>query len=203
MKASDIITRAQELLLDTKGTRWTPDELRGYLTEAQLKLVDLRPQAFSTERDIDLVPGSSQPLPTDMLYLLDVVSNVKVPELQVTRVELRDLDTTDPAWRNKPGDGTIYHYAYNPNRHPDLFYVYPAIPEGITATIRILASTAPPDITKKDEELPLRDRYRPALLDYVIYRAYQKDNEEPENRARSNEAYNRFLASLGLKVEKQ
>ena len=201
MKASDVINSAKTLLLDLPGTRWTPTELRTYLSEGQRKLVDLKPSAYTTERDIDLQAGASQSLPSDMMFLVDVLYNVADPQREVTRATLRDLDTVDPKWRNDPGDGGIDHFVYEPDIHPDIFYVYPAIPADTTATIRLLASTMPAVVEKEDEELPLRDRYLPALIDYVVYRAYQKDNEEPENRNRSNEAYQRFLMALGVRLE--
>ena len=201
MQVRELVESVASLLLDVSGTRWTSKELRSYLEEGQRKLVELKPSAYVIEISIDLSAGAYQSLPPDALVLQDILYNDNDTRDAVTRVVLEDLDTVSPSWRVDNPSAVVQHYVYDMT-HPDLFYVYPAQPSDDRGTVRVLVSAVPPKLDTAEQTLVLRDKYQPALIDYMLYKAYQKDNEEPENRARSNEAYQRFLIALGLRMDK-
>lgn len=201
MQVRELVESVASLLLDVSGTRWTSKELRSYLEEGQRKLVELKPSAYVIEISIDLSAGAYQSLPPDALVLQDILYNDNDTRDAVTRVVLEDLDTVSPNWRIDNPSAVVQHYVYDMT-HPDLFYVYPAQPSDDRGTVRVLVSAVPPKLDTAEQTLVLRDKYQPALIDYMLYKAYQKDNEEPENRARSNEAYQRFLIALGLRMDK-
>ena len=49
--------------------------------------------------------------------------------------------------------------------------------------------------------MQLDDVYEGALLDYVLYRAYAKDAENPANMNRSTSHYQAFVSALGGKIQ--
>ena len=198
LTAKTLTPKVAALLLDADNIRWTPEELRSYISEAQRKIIDIKPDANAQERTLDLVAGTAQELPSDMLYLLDVLYNDTTLQEHITQVGLREMDSIDPQWRSENKDSVVVHYMYDPDTHPDIFYVYPAQPDSGTGSIRVLASVVPADLTSDTDVLVLRDRYEPAIIDYMIYKAYLKDNEEPNNQERSAGAYQRFLGAIGV-----
>jgi hypothetical protein len=60
-------------------------------------------------------------------------------------------------------------------------------------------------LTGSDSTFPLDDSYRPAAVDYLVYRALAEETTIPNAQAKSQQFYQKFLQDLGLKsnVEKQ
>jgi hypothetical protein len=66
--------------------------------------------------------------------------------------------------------------------------------------IEIIYSIAPSDITYSSSvTISLDDIYANAILDYMLYRAYQKDSEYAGNADRSMMHYSSFANALGMK----
>ena len=66
--------------------------------------------------------------------------------------------------------------------------------------IEVIYSTAPADITYSSTAvITLDDIYANAILDYMLYRAYQKDSEYAGNAERSMMHYQSFANALGIK----
>ena len=67
--------------------------------------------------------------------------------------------------------------------------------------IEIIYSIAPSDITYSTTvTITLDDIYANAILDYMLYRAYQKDSEYAGNAERSMMHYQSFANGLGIKT---
>jgi len=79
--------------------------------------------------------------------------------------------------------------------NPKVFYVYPPAQ---SATTELVYSSVPMPHADSTGTIKLDDRYAPAILDYMLYRAYQKDADYAANDQRSQTAYQTFLNSLGV-----
>jgi hypothetical protein len=53
----------------------------------------------------------------------------------------------------------------------------------------------------KNDVILLSDRYAPAIVDYVLMRAYTKDAEHSQNINRAQLHANNFNSQVGLKVQ--
>ena len=82
--------------------------------------------------------------------------------------------------------------------------MYPKAVSG-THSLDIVYSSAPTDITISDfssdtQTISVDDVYSNAILDYILYRSYQKDSEYSGNAQRAQMHYQSFTNSLGIKT---
>ena len=201
VKVIDIIDKAEEILQDTTNVRWTQATLLGYLNDAQREIVLYRPDANPVNESFTLAQASKQTLPAAGLRLLNIYKNDSPTTKPITNIEKRVLDDQIEDWHGTTGT-TVEHYIYDPV-DPKVFYVYPH-PSGGGHTISIVYSSAPGDITISNftsdtTVISLDDVYANAILDYMLYRAYQKDTEYAGDMQRSAMYLQSFQNSLGVK----
>ncbi len=213
--ASDIITRAGTILQDNTYVRWMLPELADWLNEAQRATVLAKPSANASAVLISLAEGTLQTLDAQYLHLLRIMRNVRdvgPPRLggRAIRPTSRELlDSSSPNWHD-PTEWRFRdearQYIYE-EQNPREFYVFPG--NDGTGTIEAVVSTLPTEIVATDDvddiasygqEIGLPEPYAPVLLDYVLYRAFAKDDVAAES-ARSRIHYNDFAAALGLKIQ--
>jgi hypothetical protein len=202
-KVVDILDRASIILQDNTHVRYPNSELLKFFNDAQKEVVLHRPDANMVNTTFACGSGSKQSLPSAALRLVDVVRNVG--GRAVTMVERRILDETLPSWHETAaGSNGIEHFIYDP-ADPKNFYVYPEAAGG-THSLEIVYASAPSDITISNFDtdtttITLDDVYANAILDYILYRAYQKDSEYAGNSQRAMMHYQSFTNALGIKTQ--
>tara|TARA_R110002153_G_scaffold92322_9_gene224317 strand:+ start:332 stop:1006 length:675 start_codon:yes stop_codon:yes gene_type:complete len=202
-KVRDILDRAAIILQDNTNVRFPNDELLKFFNDAQKEVVLHRPDAKMVNTSFDCVSGSKQTLPSAALRLIEVVRNVG--GRAVTQVQKRILDETLPNWHEAvAGANKIEHFIYDP-ADPKNFYVYPKGAVG-THSLEIVYSSSPSEISISNFEtdvqvISIDDVYSNCLLDYVLYRSYQKDSEFAGNASRAMMHYQSFANALGVKTQ--
>ena len=203
-KAVDILDRASIILQDNTNVRFPNQELLKFFNDAQKEVVLHRPDANMQNAAFTPVDGSKQTIPTSGLRLIDVVRNVG--GYAVTQIDRKILDETLPNWHNTVQNATkkVEHFIFDP-ADPKTFYVYP---KAIAASdsLEIIYSAAPTDIAISNFDtdttlISLDDIYANCILDYILYRAYQKDSEFAGNAQRSMMHYQGFANALGVKTQ--
>jgi hypothetical protein len=189
------------------GTRWTNEELIGWLNESYQAIVQLKPDASSINSAMQLVKGTRQEIPEDGLRLIDVVRNTadtsdKLGILVTTR---RALDTTRRSWHADETSVNIEQYVFD-DQDPTRFYVYP--PADPMAEVEVIYSSTPTphDVSLgltglQNESIRLNDSYAPVITDYILYRAYSKDAEHAANLNRAQMHMQAYMGALGQKLE--
>lgn len=202
MKASDVINRVRVLLNDD-GTRWPNTELFYWISDAQRLITLVRPDATSAAEVVSLVAGTKQSIPATSFRLLDILHNIGADGTTIGRsIKLTDrdqLETQDPYWQTKTQKSEVRQYIYDP-RVPATFYVTP--PVKVNTKVEIVTQKAPTDIATTNDNLALMDIYFETVVNYVMYRAYSKDNEYAANSANANNYLQLVLTTLGLKTMK-
>ena len=200
-KVVDILDRASIILQDTSNVRFPNAELLKFFNDSQREVVLHRPDAKTVNTTVSCSVGSKQSLPSTGLRLIDVVRNDA--GRAITQIDRKILDETLPNWHNTAADATkkVEHFIYDP-ADPKNFYVYPNATASMD--IEIIYSTAPSDIVVSNfgtdtQTISLDDIYANALLDYMLFRAYQKDSEYAGNAERSMMHYQSFANALGIK----
>ena len=196
-KVATLIDTAGIILQDTSQVRFPQAELMTFLNDAQREIVLHRPDAKTVNGTMTCVAGSKQSIPSTGLRLIDVVRNDG--GRAITQIDRKILDETLPDWHNTTADATkkVEHFVYDP-ADPKNFYVYPNATTSMD--IEIIYSTAPADLTYSSTQvITLDDIYANAILDYMLYRAYQKDSEYAGNAERSMMHYQSFANALGIK----
>jgi hypothetical protein len=186
-----LIEKASTVIQDRTNIRWSEAELLNWLNEAYQQIVLVRPDANAKTSTLTLVDGSKQYIPTEGTAFLSVIRNLNG---RAVRKVARDiLDDQIPDWHAATPSATIEHYVVDAD--PKVFYVYPP---SAGASIEVVFSSVPTPHTTNIGTIKLDDRYAPAILDYILYRAYQKDADYAANDQRSASAYQTFLSSLGV-----
>ncbi|MDS1141716.1 hypothetical protein RE432_14840 [Pusillimonas sp. SM2304] len=174
MKASDVITRARDILQDAGADYWTADELLRWLNDSRLDAYKLRPDLYEATEDVTLVEGGRQQLPSDSKFLFAVRRNVSASKQRaITLVSGPVLDRIRPNWRSQAPAREIQHYLYD-QRDPGHFDVFP--PARADVTVQISYAKPPEPISEPDTtDLVQEGVYATACVDYVLYRAFLKE----------------------------
>lgn len=193
--AMDLVADAARLLKDEGNTRWSMDELLGWLNAGQRAIVARRPDAHAVIKDFECEKGTLQVLPAGALRLLDVVRNT-VSGDAISAIDRVVLDNQHRGWHGIQPTEVIEHYAYD-ERSPKIFWCYPPAIAG--HLIDIVHSAAPDTVVvlDGDEPISLDDLYANAILEYMLYRAFQKDAEYGANPQRAGLHWNAFLSEIG------
>lgn len=200
VKVIDLIDRAETVLQDVTNSRWAQAELLGYLNDAQREIVMQRPDAKVTNATFTCAASSKQTLPAGALRLIDVIRNATGKA--VTQIDRKVLDVQNPSWHIGSGNTTVEHFMYDPT-DPKNFYVYPVPTNSVQINIAFSESTT--DITianysTSTDTIGLDDTYANAILDYMLYRSYQKDSDFAGNMQKVATHYQSFANSIGLKT---
>ena len=202
-KVVDILDRAGIILQDNTNVRFPNEELLKFFNDAQKEVVLHRPDAKMVNTTFDCATGSKQTLPSAALRLIEIVRNVG--GRAITQVQRRILDETLPNWHETAaGTNKIEHFVYDP-ADPKNFYVYPKAASG-THSLEIVFSSSPSEIaisnfSSDTSVISVDDVYANCLLDYVLYRSYQKDSEFAGNAQRAMMPYQSFATALGIKTQ--
>jgi len=204
----EILRRAKLILqeITQNGTRWTNEELLGWLNEAYQAVVAMKPDASALNAEMACAAGTKQTIPADGHRLLDVVRNTAPAAggLSVMPTTRAALDATRRGWHGETRSVTIEQFVFD-DHDPRHFYVYPPAADG--AKLEIIYSSVPVPHAKEQattastESIRLGDSYAPALVDYILFRAYSKDAEHAANLNRAQMHNGAFITALGAESQ--
>lgn len=212
--ASAVMSEAATLIVDEGGHRWPPLELLTFLNAGIRDLLVLKPTAYSETTVIDLEQGTRQTLDTDKANLIRIVRNVAnqgppvIGGRSITMTDRDSLDAIGLDWHNPaiiPQSSLVMH-AVADTADPRTFYVYPG--NDGTGQIEVVAALvhaelqppADPSVVENfTESVELEDLYRNALIDYVCYRAFQKDELVSGASGKSTMYFTQFANALGAR----
>lgn len=212
LTGTNLLSRIEDILQDTTSVRWPEAELLRYINDAQREIVNYRPESSAKTDNVQLVAGTKQTLPADGLRLIKVTRNMSdtsggaTGKRAVRIVNVDILNTQEPDWNdpNVSGDaahGTVVkHYIFDED-DPKNYYVYPGVSGN--AYLEIVYSKIPTDLSSASSNLDIDDVYGNAVIDYVLFRAYQKDSEYAGNAQRSQVHYQLFLNCIGQGLQAQ
>ena len=206
LTGANILARIKDILQDTTSVRWPEAELLRYINDAQREIVNYRPESSATTANVQLVAGTKQSLPSGGLRLIKVTRNMSDTSggatgkraIRIVNVDI--LNTQEPDWNDPTVSGdaahgtTVKHYIFDED-DPKNFYVYPGVSGN--AYVEIVYSDSPTDLGNTSAVISVDDIYANAIMDYVLFRAYQKDSEYAGNAQRANQHYQLFLNCIG------
>jgi hypothetical protein len=203
MLASNPIDRAKEVLQDTGSTTWTEAQLIEWLNDAQRVVVSQRPDASAVTASLPLAVGTKQSVPTGGLKLLDVVRNMggdgATPGRAITLADKSTLDQNAPNWHSDAQVASVKSYVFDENNDPTVFYVTP--PADGTTQIEIVYSDTPANVTALDDDVSVADTYAPALIEWMLYRAFSRESIKTPSYQRSLNHLKNFFNLLGVKMQ--
>ncbi|MCI9865507.1 hypothetical protein RHIZ_06075 [Rhizobium skierniewicense] len=221
-KANDILRRASVLLIDDEHARWPLSELADWLNEAVKAIVLAKPSASSRTLPLPLAKGTYQELPATLdgvtpLQLLGVNRNLvgdgstRIGGRAIRTAARALLDAQEPNWHNpayEPFRKEVRQVVFDENL-PLEFYAYPGNDGNGVVEVALSYLPAPAlPLAGQDEttyaawnvDIGLPEPYSVPLLDYVLYKAFSKDDIAGDpTKAMSH--YQTFAAAVGIKVQ--
>ena len=171
----EILDRASIVLQDPGFVRWSKSEMLDWVSEAQIAIART-PGAYSKVKVVQLVEGTKQTIPADGWSLLTVTRNFSGEDaLTPIRLVTRSLlDACVPDWHMSYRRPLVENYTYD-DRFPREFFVYP--PNDGSGEVEMIYMGIPAEVTSESQELELDDTFFPALLSYVLFRAFSKESD--------------------------
>lgn len=200
MFGQQVIARARHVLQDLNGTRWADSEFTTWINDGCVFIAINRPDSCVVNASMVLFAGTKQSiaaLPIPGMRLLDVVRELTTGR-GVKLTDRNTLDTHRPGW-HAATPAPVVNYVYD-NRDPTTFYVYPPADPG--STLEILYQRVPVAISVEQLDthaLSPADLYLPALVDYVLFRAYSKDADDTKNADLAGMYLTACANGLGIK----
>lgn len=177
--ASEIITRVREILADEADVqRWTDAELLRHLSDGQRTIASMFPDAATKVASMQLAEGTRQTIPADGERLLSVYRNMGTdgltPGRAIRLVKRELLDDQNPMWHADSKVTVVYNYTFDP-ADEEAFFVYP--PSNGNGYVEINYCYNPPEVDALTDEIEVSDIYQTPLVDFVLYKAMQKDSD--------------------------
>ncbi|AOP42941.1 DUF6682 family protein [Edwardsiella piscicida] len=196
---ADVIGRVNTQLKDTLWARWPLAELCDYFNDAVRAILLVRPEAGAHVTQLHCVAGTQQRLPAGVFRLLEIV---RVHEGRALLPVPREvLDTQYPDWHRLTGP--VERYCYS-DRTPLIYYLFPGVEAVLTLDAVVCRIPATVSIATLQDDaahqaVPLDPAYINPLIDWMLYRAFSKDNEGGANVALAMQHYQVFAEQLGSK----
>lgn len=199
LTVQNVLTNVRELLgdKDPGGLQWLDAELFAWLNEGALEVIRIRPEASAETVAKTLTAGTQQALPVDGMTMLTVDFNgtVATPGRVCKLINRRQLDATMPDWHTQTKKKEVVWVMVS-EANPQVFWVYP--PNDGTGQITITYSKYPAKIDALTDLIPVADTFLAPLVDYICFRAYQKQLESKESQGRAAEHRQLFDGAMGL-----
>ncbi|AWK83560.1 DUF6682 family protein [Photobacterium damselae] len=196
MLVNDIIARVARELIDSAMIRWRREDLVAYLGEAFNAIVVRRPSLSSKTVTLD-VTDSPVSIPEDGFALLSVES---VDDIAVQYVLIEKLDQLNPYWRKEKGAPSCWTKREGEDRR---FWLYPQPNESVRVSICYAQA---PIVTPDTDFIDIPPIFLGALIDFMMYRAYSRDSENPMEATKSQLHFQSFALFMNddrvLKAEK-
>lgn len=176
-----------------------------FLNDGQRAVVIVRPDANAVTQAVQLVPGTRQSLPAGGLRLLDVTRNMgsagTTAGSAIRLAERQSMDMADRSWHTAPPNVKVRELLYDEKKDPTSYWVSPPVPLAQSVYIEIIFSKSPTDITDADAgAITISDVYAPALIEWMLYRAFSLQTQALNVQQRASFKYQTFFNLLGVKL---
>jgi len=194
------VTNARYVLMDAMdaNVRWENAELIAWAGAAAREIATLDTSANKVTGLVDLVVGTRQTMPASAIAVGTLVRNMgpsgNAPGRAPRLVAASLMADHSPDWHASPPGSEVRNYMVDPARPRD-FYVWPPL----SAPTKVLAEypALPAPVSGLNDLMPIPDFYEPAVLSYMLWRAFSKDAElaRMQERAAGHRAeFDRIMA---------
>lgn len=196
MNVSKIIDRVGRDLVDLRHTRWTRAELLDFMNDAIAAILIRRPDLSRATKSI-AITGNTIVLPEDAYQILTVnhIGNVAAQY-----VDIHKLNQLYPGWRIQKGEP--HSWTRNELDETTLF-VFPGPNAEVEVELVYSASLTLPETASKEDDttpFPLPDLFEGVVVDFMMYRAYNKDGQNQAESGKAALHFQSFATALGDKA---
>ena len=190
-------------------------EISRWLNDAMDQITSMHPRAATRYVTLTLAAGTRQDLrvidpSTRWVRLYELVCNVvgDAPTgMAIRMVPRMAVDVRSPNWRARPATSTVVREYMLDERDAYTFDVNPPVAAGTKVLALVGARPAPcmsvdeDVLVDPDEEFPLFDGYDIPAVDYVLFRAFSKDANDPQYASRAAAHLQSFQLAMGVETK--
>ncbi|MCA2497779.1 DUF6682 family protein [Vibrio sp. 2175-1] len=185
-----LIDRISRDLIDVRNVRWSRLELMDFLNDAIASIVIRRPDLSRATATVATTTNVVA-LPSDAYQILAVNH---VDNVAAQFVDINKLNQLYPSWRTTTGAPVVW--TRNEMDETTLF-LYPA-PEAQVSVELVYSRNL--RVSAETDNFPLPDIYEGTVSDFVMYRAYNKDSQNPTEGNKAQLHLQAFATALGDKT---
>ncbi|AYO17096.1 hypothetical protein D0812_22160 [Vibrio owensii] len=197
---SNLINQAARLVVDKNMIRWDKAFWVDAYNAAIRAVLAVRPDALTKTEEVICDAGTTQKIPANARYVIDVLTNVGGGAVSGP-LSLKMFNDYRPEWRQSSESDSVSTWLYD-ERNKETFFVYPGVKAGVK--IEAVFAYEPTDITQADYEADVLGQLNPmydnAIIEWLVYRAFSEDSEITANNAKAQTAINTFRLLLGDKT---
>ena len=210
VSVSHLLEQSSTQLQDQDNQRWPLSELFGYMNAGVREIFWLQPIEFRQWRILSLQEGPRQVF-SDVYRILDLTTNIKsgdystgvVRGRSLRRVSLDRLDFFTPEWVASTVSTQVKEFALD-TIDRQAFWVFPpndgtGMIESMTIVkpVALVEPTNPEFLSSYDPlEIDIGSEFSPALVYYILSRAWAKDSDFAGNMEISTRYYGLFKSVL-------
>jgi len=204
------VDMAERKILDESNDEYSETALLDLYHLAIKEIINLVPSAHTEPRTWKLAPSTRQTIQADGIELVDVIMNMGTdgasPGKAIRETTLDVMKALMPGWEADTPSAVTEHFMRLPESKKQ-FLIYPKS----TGTNYLLAqvTTLPAAVIWdangdwKVAVIPIDDTFASAIINGMVYIAYDDDSDIPGNTPRSEIFYRRFLQDLGIREQKK
>ncbi len=219
MKAKEIFLLVSQKLQDlgvgtAKRWRWDVDA-----TGASASLVDFcnnalrqialnRPDSTAITETIQLEPGVRQKIPSPTMHrsskqalsLIEVIRNMGSDGDQPGEPIFIASREAMSAYDWSVTGESVDNYAYDFKLNPQVFLVYPGVPEDTDVFVEVTYSAEPTPITTSEDAIPIPQTFAAPIMHWILYEIFSGDSSQ-SNTAKAQHHMTAFYQALGVKLK--
>lgn len=204
------IDMAERKILDESNDEYSEQNLLDLYHMAIKEIINLVPRSHTDSRGWKLAPSTRQVIPADGVEIVDVVMNMgsdgSAPGKAVRETTLDVMRALLPGWEADDATDEAEHWFKLPESKAE-FMIYPRSTGNNWILGRV--TTIPAQVlwdaggAFKLAVIPIDDTFTTAIINGMVYLAYDDDTDTPGNTPRSQMYYGRFLQDLGLRQQRE
>ena len=204
-----VLSIVKKRILDEGNVDFSEAELLTLYNVTNREIVKLVPRAYTKINTMQMVAGNKQKIPSPGMVILEVIRNMGTDGVTAGRaVRETSMEVMKKYWPTFStdaalADSSIWDWWPVPNE-PESFYVHPKS-DG-SGYIELEYSEPPADVVYDaggvylTNTISLADLYLTAIMDGIMYQAYDDDTDVPGNTPLSGKYYARFFRDLGISI---
>lgn len=204
------IDMAERKILDESNDEYSEQDLLDLFHLSVKEIINLVPRAHTESKTWKVAPLTRQVIPADGVEIVDVVMNMGTdgisPAGAIRETTLDVMKSLVPGWEADTATALAENWFRLPESKTE-FMIYP--PSTGSNYILGRVTTIPAAVLWDSNDnfklaiIPIDDTFATAIINGMVYMAYDDDSDIPGNTPRSQVYYGRFLQDLGLRAQKE
>ena len=204
------IDLAERKILDESNDEYSEQNLLDLYHLAIKEIINLVPSSHTDQLIWKLAASTRQVIPAQGVELVDLIINMgansATPGAPIRETTLDVMKSLYPAWEASPAADVCEHFMRLPEEKKE-FMIWPKS-TGNNAVLGSVTTVPPAVIWDAQGDwrvsvIPVDDTFSHAIINGMVYIAYDDDSDKPGNTPRSQIFYTRFLQDLGIREQRK